>query len=808
VSGIDIAANSTVLGGFVTELQRTTVAISGLDCIDCARALEGGVAQLDGVELAELNFAASTLTVGFHSERIAVGDVIARIREMGYDVQTPSSSVFAVSGLDCADCAAKLERAISAIPTVQEARVSFATAELHVVSFPTEDVTAEVIRRAAALGYPVRLSGHPSAVSAEGQESWRGWLRAHRRAGLTMLSGLFLAVAMLLRLIKVQGPAPALAYGLAILTGGYHVARSGWAVLRTTHSLDMNALMSIAAIGAVAIGEWAEGATAMFLFSLGNTLEAMTMDRARQAIRKLMELSPSEARRVHEEHADIVPVEQLRVGDTIEVRPGEKIPMDGAVIQGRSDVNQAPITGESAPVDVEPSGQVFAGSINGRGRLLIRVARLAGDNTLARIVQMVQQAQAQRAPSQRFVDSFARYYTPAVIALAAGMALLPTLLLGQPLQPWLYRALVMLVIACPCALVISTPVAIVSAISSAARRGVLIKGGAHLEAMGRVRVMAFDKTGTLTEGRAVVTDVEWLVGQRDIAADGNALEDDDNGLLSLAATIETHSSHPVARAITAEALARDLRLVPISDYTEIPGFGAEARLNGETYYVGKHGLFCERVPHTHDVCARAEAVEAEGKTVVLVSNSRKVLGLIAVADRVRESAAQVVTTLRSMGIEEIVLLTGDNERTARAIGAQTGIQMVKAGLLPEDKVLAVEEMLDGRTVAMVGDGVNDAPALATATVGIAMGAAGSDAALETADVVLMSDDLGRIPYAVRLGRRTLANIRQNVALSLVIKGIFVLLALVGAATLWMAVFADMGTSLIVTLNGMRLLREG
>ena len=783
--------------------QTVTLPIAGLDCIDCARGLEGAVAQLDGVHSSELNFAASGLAVEFDARATNLRGILGRIREMGYDSAPTEEVLFHIQGLDCADCAAKLEQAVATLPYVLEAQVVFATAQMRVRGFSRQDVIESVVQKAAAVGYPARLEATMDEDRSETGGGWRVLWDANQRAVLTVASVAFLAVAAAMRLLGVRGLAPIVSYALAMLAGGYYVARSGWAVWRTTRSLDMNALMTIAAVGAVAIGEWAEGATAMALFSVGNTLEAMTMDRARQAIRKLIELSPQEATRVHGDHADRVPIEQLQVGDLIEVKPGEKVPMDGVVEQGRSDVNQAPITGESTPVDVEQGSGVYAGSINGRAALLVRVTKLARDNTLARVVKMVQEAQAQRAPSQRFVDAFARYYTPVVIALAAAVAVVPPLWLRQPFYPWLYRSLVLLVISCPCALVISTPVAIVSAISSAARKGVLIKGGAHLEAVAGVKIVAFDKTGTLTEGRAAVTDVELLTPVA--LAEFRGAPD---RLLALAASIEAHSLHPVARAIWEEAKRRELDLEPVSEYTEIAGFGAQALVNGGTYFVGKHGLFCERVPHSADICTRAEEVESEGKTAVLVSNEHDVLGLIAVADRVRESSAEVVQSLRTLGMDDVVMLSGDNERSAAAIGTQAAIQNVQANLLPEDKVRAVERLLAaGRGVAMVGDGVNDAPALARATVGIAMGALGSDAALETADIVLMSDDLRRVPYVVELGRRTLRNIQQNIALSLLIKGLFLLLALSGVATLWMAVFADMGTSLIVTLNGLRLLRE-
>jgi len=791
--------------------QHITLPNSGLDCPDCARNVEAAVACLPGVTAAQLNFASSHLSMDYDLQQVKPAAFIATVRELGHDVAPGEELDFELQGLDCADCAVKLQQAVAALPNVIDAQVVFATAQMHVSGVAAADLQSSVVQRAAELGYQAQLKTAPGAQAATPRRDWRTTLSENRHNILTAVSGTLLGMALLMHWLSVAPLLVNATHTLAIVAGGYYIARSGWAALHRTHSLDMNALMSIAALGAMAIGEWEEGATAMFLFSLGNTLEALTMDRARQAIRKLVQLSPREATRVHGGRADRVPVEQLRVGDLIEVKPGERVPMDGVVQQGSSTLDQAPITGESSPVDAASGSTVFAGSINGHGGLLVEVTKLAKDNTLSRIVQMVQEAQSRRAPAQRFVDTFARYYTPSVIALAAGVAVLPPLLLAVPFSTWFYRALVLLVIACPCALVISTPVAIVSAISNAARRGVLIKGGMHLEAIGRVHAVAFDKTGTLTEGKAAVTDVE-PVGSSDPLADAAALRDGAaepvDRLLALAASIEAHSQHPVARAVCDEAQRRRLSLLSIQDYQELTGHGAQARINGHTYYVGKHQLFCERVPHAQRVCQRVDELEAQGKTTILVGNERDVLGVIAVADRVRDTSASVVQTLRSLGVAQSVLLSGDNERTAQAIARLAGIDHVQANLLPQDKVAAVEGLLaQYGQVAMVGDGVNDAPALARSSVGIAMGAAGSDAALETADIVLMSDDLRRIPYVIRLGRRTLGRIRENIMLSLVIKGVFLLLAVGGFATLWMAVFADMGTSLIVTLNGMRLLRE-
>ncbi len=792
----------------MTSRESITLPITGLDCADCARALEGGVAQLPGVMAVTLNFAASSLALDYDTEDIDLTAILARIRELGYDVAPGAELTFEVSGMDCADCAAHLQQAAGKLPGVLEARVNLMAAQMQVKALPGYDVREAVIKQTAELGYTARLPEAAVQAAASLRRDWRRRLYENRRTVLTVTAGVFWAIGMLLHALHAAEWAANGAFAAAILTGGYYIAKSGWAALRTTHSLDMNMLMSIAAVGAIAIGEWEEGATAMFLFAFGNTLEAMTMDRARNAIRKLIELSPKEATRIHGDHSDRVPVEQLQVGDLIEVKPGERVPMDGSVEEGQSAVDQAPITGESTPVDVRPGSPAYAGSINGHGALRIRVTKLARDNTLSRIVQMVQEAQGRRAPAQRFVDTFARYYTPAVIALAAAIAVLPPLLLRAPFSTWFYRALVLLVISCPCALVISTPVAIVSAISSAARRGVLIKGGAHLEAIARSCAVAFDKTGTLTEGRPAVTDVQVINGHVPLVGMANGLNQTPERLLALAASIDSHSQHPVARAIAEEARRRKLALLPTTDYQQLVGHGGQARLDGHTYYVGNHALFTERVPHARDVCRQVEALEAQGKTAVLVGNERDVLGLIGVADRVREASSGVVRELKNLGIRHTVLLSGDNERTAQAIGQTVGIGEVQAGLLPEAKVEAVEALLARcGNVVMIGDGVNDAPAMARATVGIAMGAAGTDAALETADIVLMADDLQRIPYVIRLGRRTLRNIQQNIGLSLAIKGVFLILALFGMATLWMAVFADMGTSLMVTLNGMRLLRD-
>ncbi|MEW5959640.1 MAG: heavy metal translocating P-type ATPase, partial [Chloroflexota bacterium] len=517
------------------------------------------------------------------------------------------------------------------------------------------------------------------------------------------------------------------------------------------------------------------------------------------------------------EHEQRLPVESLALGDRIIVKPGERMPMDGQVLSGHSAVNQAPITGESLPVAKEPGAEVFAGAINGDGVLEIEVTHRAADNTLARLIHLVEQAQAQKTPAQRFVDRFARIYTPLMVIGAALVSTLPPLLLGQPFldtpdeRGWLYRALTLLVIACPCALVIATPVTVVSAISAAARRGVLIKGGAFLEALGRVKVVAFDKTGTLTAGQPQLVNIACV---DNCCAQARTLDPlvackhcDD--MLAVAAAVERQSSHPLAQAITAAAAARALPQLAVKAVVNLPGRGVQGRVGDRLITIGSHGLLHSDAPEMADFHTRINHAEANGQTAMLVSDNDTLRGYLAVSDQPRSTSRSTIVALKQMGVEHTVMLTGDNPTVAGAIGQRIGLDDIRAGLLPEDKVAAVRELVNsyGDTVAMVGDGVNDAPALAAASVGIAMGAGGTAQALETADVALMADDLTQLPAAIRLGRRAIRNIQFNIWFALIIKAVFLVTAILGVATLWMAVFADMGASLIVTLNGMRLLRQ-
>ncbi|GIL14370.1 MAG: ATPase P [Chloroflexota bacterium] len=751
---------------------------------------------------------------------------------------TMAERTYRIGGMDCANCAREVETGVAKLGGVRGARVDFATAKLHLDG----DVPFEVLkRRVEALGKTIEdPSLNPSPQGGEGltpHVMGRGpgggvygfarYLLARRETQLAVVGGAVLLLALAARLL-FPGLAPVsdALYVLATAVAGYPIARSGLRTLLINHDFNINLLMTIAAVGAIFIQETAEAATVIFLFAIGEALEGYTADRARSSLRGLMELAPAQAVRLkalpptpHTEHfssllpegeeqgmraEEVVPVEDLRVGDRILVKPGERIPMDGEVVAGESGVNQAPITGESLPVAKSAGSEVFAGTVNGEGALEIRVTRLAADNTLSRIIKLVEEAQSVRAPSQRLIDRFARVYTPGVVVAAALVALLPPLLFNAPFyslpdgtQGWLYRALELLVIACPCSLVISTPVTIISAITAAARRGVLIKGGAHLETLGQAQVVAFDKTGTLTVGRPVVT--------RSHSVDGESSPDD---VLALAAAVERRSAHPLAQAIVRAAEARGLhnRYTPAEAVTTLAGRGVTGHVNGKTITIGSHSLFDREHPHAADLCDRIEAAEAGGQTTMLLSDGERVRGFIAVADDARAESAAVVRQLRALGLHT-AMLTGDNQAVAEAIGRAVGVQDTRANLLPADKVDAVKD-LQARygAVVMVGDGVNDTPALAAAAVGVAMGGAGSAQALETADVALMADDLTQLPYAVRLSRFARGIIRQNIAFSLGMKLIFMLLAVAGLGTMWLAVFADMGMSLAVTLNGMRPLR--
>ncbi|CAA9480410.1 MAG: Lead, cadmium, zinc and mercury transporting ATPase; Copper-translocating P-type ATPase [uncultured Rubrobacteraceae bacterium] len=706
-----------------------------------------------------------------------------------YDPSVDGSerTVVRVEGMDCASCAVTVERRVATLPGVHRATVNFAAGRLDAEHVPGLGVR-EIEGAVRAAGFEVGGTG-----KADGTPFWRT-----PRALLTAASALLFLVGLVLGLAGAPDVARVGVYLAAILVGGLPIFRAALAGLRARH-LDMNVLMSVATVGAVGIGEWAEAASVVVLFAAGNALQIYAINRTRGAVRALAKLAPDEVLVRRDGPAGyaevVVGAGEVGVGEVLVIRPGERLAVDGVVIEGRSTVDEAPVTGESVPAEKGPNDAVYSGTVNGSGGLLVRATKRAGDSTLQSIVRLVEEAQAKKAPAEQLVDRFSRVYTPVVVGIALLLAAVPTVL-GASFEEWFYRALALLIIACPCALVISTPVTVVSGIGAASRRGILVKGGAALESAGRIRALAFDKTGTLTEGRPVVSRV--------VALDGT----DETEAVGLAAALERRSEHPLAHAILTAALGYGIDALPqVAGFRSVAGRGAEGEVGGKRYAVGSPRLFAEAGISLEGARAALEEVGAAGETPVVLGDEHVPLAVFGLSDAVRPDARATVEALREAGVEELVMLTGDADAPARRTAEALGIRY-EAGLLPADKVEAVQRLVaEHGSVGMVGDGVNDAPALAAASVGFAMGAAGTDVALETADVALMQDDLPKLVEAVRLSRSAERIIRQNILFSVVVKGLFVLLAPFGLVALWLAVLADMGTSIAVTLNGLRLFRS-
>jgi Zn2+/Cd2+-exporting ATPase len=774
------APEATTEGATVCDLE-----VGGMDCPSCADDITRALGKLEGIQDVRVDVVGGRVRVAYANGKLSRGDLAGAIRRVGYKVEDTEAkrASFIVEGMDCADEVRQIEDKLGRLPGVTNLGFDLINRRLKVEGTIT---SPEVQRAIKEIGMTARPEG-------EERKQLSFWERRGRLV-VTIISGIFLALGVALEWFDASGYATVPLLAISTVAGGWFIAPRGFRAARNL-ALDMNFLMTVAAIGASAIGEWSEGASAMFLFAVAQLLESFSMDRARNAIKALMDLSPTEATVKRNGREDTLPVSEVNIDEIIVIRPGQKIPLDGVVLTGRSAVNQAPITGESIPVDKEPGAEVFAGSINEQGALEVKVTKLVEDTTLARIIHAVEEAQASRAPSQTFVDRFSRVYTPAVVAFAILIFIFPPLLGLGSWGEWFYRALAMLVIACPCALVISTPVSIVSGLAGAARGGVLIKGGAHLENAGAVSVVAFDKTGTLTKGKPAVTDVVSIneIGETE--------------LLRLAAAVEQGSEHPLARAILAKAEEQKIEPPAQSEFEAMVGRGARAVVEGRTIFVGNERLCREQNTCTEASEELLRKFERKGKTSVLVTTEKEPLGVIAIADEIRPEAKSAIETLKATGVRKVLMLTGDNRGTAEAVAEQIGVDEYYAELLPDDKVRLVRQLEEkGERVAFVGDGVNDAPALATATVGLAMGAAGTDVALETADIALMSDDLSHLPFAVRLSHKTLSIIKQNIWFSIGIKGIFLVLALFGWATLWMAVASDMGASLLVIVNGLRALK--
>lgn len=695
------------------------------------------------------------------------------------------TKTYRIEGLSCTNCAKTFENNVKNLEGVIDAEVNFGAAKLTV----TGHTTIEELEKAGAFDNLKIRDERKRPV--ERVPVWKA--KENRKVYLSAV--IFAASWLLSRIYGAGHLIPTAGYGLAMVIGGYSLFLTGLKNLIRLH-FDMHTLMTIAIIGAALIGEWGEGAAVVILFAISEALERYSMDRARSSIRSLMSLSPEEALIRRDGRELTVPVEEVKPGDIMLVKPGQKLALDGVVTKGRSPVDESSITGESFPVVKQEGDEVFAGTLNKEGYLEVRVMKRAEETTLAKIIHLVEEAQNEKAPAQKFVDRFARYYTPAILIFAFCLAVIPPLVWKADWGEWIYRGLAVLVVGCPCALVVSTPVAIVTAIGNAAKNGVLIKGGVYLEELAHIKTVAFDKTGTLTKGSPVVTD---------IVSFGNRKAEK---ILKAAAALEAHSEHPVAAAIVKKAEEEGVRYrsLPVDDFQSVTGSGVKGKINGKPFRIGKPEFFPASVSKVPPVTEHVNRLEDEGKTVVLLGSDSGIYGLFAIRDELRSGTKEMIAKLYDAGIEQTVMLTGDHERTARAIGKNAGIQTVQAGLMPEEKLDFIRKLKQkyGK-VAMVGDGVNDAPALAAATTGIAMGKAGTDAALETADIALMSDDLEKLPYLIKLSRKTLSIIKQNITFSLAVKLIALLLAFPGWLTLWIAIFADMGATLIVTLNSLRLI---
>ncbi|CDK38772.1 heavy metal translocating P-type ATPase [Halorubrum sp. AJ67] len=821
------------------EAGVTTLNVPGMDCPSCVGKIESSVETLDGIEQIDTQVTTGTLSVT-HDPGQADSDAIRnRVERAGYDVEGAdiTTAEFSVPEMDCASCAGKVENALDRRTGITERETQPMTGTVRVSYDPTAIDEGGIVDAIESAGYSVNDWDESATDGADTEETDSIWTSP--RAIKTWVSGVFVAVGLVFEfLVPGQNAAVASVLGaeltiadgaflVAVAIAGQEIFRDGYYSTRNLN-LDIDFLMSVAILGALVasfvFGEalYFEAATLAFLFSVSELLEAYSMDRARNSLRELMDLSPDEARVKRDGTESTVPVEDVAIGDVVVVRPGEKIPMDGEVVDGESAVNQAPITGESVPVDKTLGDDVYAGSINEEGYLEIEVTATAGDNTLSRIVEMVEDAQSNKTDREQFVERFSTYYTPVVVAFAVLTTVASPSVLGVTWPTAVVYGLTLLVLACPCAFVISTPVSVVSGITSAAKNGVLIKGGSHLEAMGGVDAIALDKTGTLTKGELTVTDVVPL---------NDNTEDD---VLRCARGLESRSEHPIGEAIVERATERSVPDREVDEFESITGKGVRADLDGRTHYAGKPGFFEELgfdLTHVHaatdggvvtqktrQLCEKNRCLDlldtvvpelqAEGKTVVLVGTEKELEGVIAVADEVRPEARATVERLHDLGVKHVVMLTGDNERTAGAIAQRVGVDDYRAELLPDEKVAAVEAVAEEYgDVAMIGDGVNDAPALATATVGVAMGAAGTDTALETADIALMGDDLSRLPYLYELSHDANGVIRQNIFASLGVKAALAVGVPFGLVPIWLAVLAgDAGMTTAVTGNAMRLSR--
>ncbi|KPB05249.1 heavy metal translocating P-type ATPase [Bacillus sp. CHD6a] len=697
-----------------------------------------------------------------------------------------NDQVYRIQGLSCANCAKKFENNVKKIEGVTEARVNFGASKISVSGV----ASISDIEKAGAFD-KLKVSSEQEELPEEPSVPF------YQKHANVLLSFLFLVSGWVAFFQQGEDHlSTTILFAASIVIGGYRLFFTGLNNLIRLQ-FDMKTLMTIAIIGAAIIGEWGEGATVVILFAISEALESYSMEKARASIRSLMNVSPKQATILIEGTEKQISVKDVKIGDRMLVKPGQKIAMDGKIVKGGASISEAAITGESIPVSKSVNDEVFAGTFNEDGLLEVEVTKRVEDTTIAKIIHLVEEAQAERAPSQAFVDKFAKYYTPLIIMIAFLVAIVPPLFLAADWNTWIYQGLAVLVVGCPCALVISTPIAIVTAIGNAAKNGVLIKGGVFLEEVGRIKAIAFDKTGTLTRGAPEVTDVQ-------------AFHITEEELLRIIATLESGSTHPLASAILQKANQMGVAQTDyaMEHFESVAGKGIKASIEGITYQAGSPNWFLsEEHSEMNRLTESIHKLQNAGKTVIIVGSSDKIFGVLGIRDEIRESSVSSVKELKELGISDLYMLTGDNDRTAEAIGHEVEIDRVKSSLLPEDKLRYIKQLREEHgSMMMIGDGINDAPALAASSVGVAMGGAGTDTALETADVALMGDDLRKLPFTIRLSRKTLTIIKQNISFSLGLKVLALLLVIPGWLTLWIAIFADMGATLLVTLNSLRLLK--
>ncbi|WP_427125765.1 heavy metal translocating P-type ATPase [Priestia megaterium] len=758
--------------------------VYGMDCPSCAATIEKSLKTLNDIQHVAINYNTGKLQVAAASES-ALSLIPTSVEKLGFNIEPIQSNkkmkTYLIEGMDCAACANTIVNHLKTVPAVKDVRVNFSTGKAQIEHDNEAD---DIIKEVSKAGYTATLvtSSRQSAES-----------RHHKgQNGPIVFSGILIALGFIGSHTGIASYMTTVLYAIAMIVSGYKPAKSAYYGIKS-RSLDMNVLMTVAALGAAVIGEWLEGATVVWLFALGVALQTRSIEQTRNSIRGLMDLAPSEA--WVKENSQLIKkaAEDISIGTTIVVKPGDRIPLDGEIINGESSINQAPITGESIPVDKVIGDAVYAGTINENGSLEIKVTKLVEDTTISKIIHLVEEAQEKKAPTQAFVDKFATIYTPIVFILALFIMVIPPLFDGA-WSDWFYKGLELLVVACPCALVISTPVAIVSAIGNAAKNGVLIKGGTFLEKAGAINAIAFDKTGTLTEGKPAVSEVVSLAAE-------------ENQLLAITKTLEDYSNHPIARAIVDYAEEKKVVSLQGSNFKILTGKGVQAAIQETVYYAGNAKLFSDLGTPLSHCWSHIEKLQNEGKTIVIVGTAKSVLGIISVADTIRHTTVSALESLKQNGMQQIVMLTGDNEGTAKMIASESRVDRYFADLLPEDKVKAIQQLQhEGYQTAMVGDGINDAPALATADLGIAMGGAGTDTAMETADIVLMADNLEKLPHTMKLSRKALAVIKQNIWFSIIVKVIALAFIFPGWLTLWIAVLSDTGAALLVILNSLRLLK--